>query len=260
MVLVRLFLAIFARSVQREVAFRTNLLASIVHAASMAGASLFTVIIVYQQTDDLGGWRRGETVVLLGLFQVMSGVLATFIEPNVQWFAGKVQKGELDDVLLKPVPSLFLASVGTHAPLGLLHVGLGAATGIVGLVDLGIAPGIGNILGCVVMLAAGIGITWATRVGLALIALWSPATSLDVVYDAGWQFARYPVSIFGQPFRFVFSWVLPLAFISSVPTQALTHGVSGPTLLAGWLIAVGAMAFVSRLWRRGLRRYTSATS
>jgi ABC-2 type transport system permease protein len=260
MILARLFLAIFVTSVQREVAFRANLLASIVQAASLAGASLLTILLVYRQTDALGGWTRGEAIVLLGTFQVMSGILATFIAPNVQWFGQKVQRGELDDVLLKPVPGLFLASVGTHAPLGLIQVGLGGATGIVGLRSAGAAPGVGDVLGFLALLAAGIGVTWATRVAVALVALWSPATSLDVVYDAGWQFARYPVSIFEQPFRFVFSWVVPLALVSSLPVRALTRGVSWPSLVAAVIVAVGAMAGVAWLWQRGLRRYTSATS
>jgi len=37
-------------------------------------------------TSTLGGSSRDEAVVLLGSYQIMSGLLAAFIEPNLMWF------------------------------------------------------------------------------------------------------------------------------------------------------------------------------
>jgi ABC-2 type transport system permease protein len=255
--LIRLLVAIFGMSVSREVAFRGNILASALQATVGAAVSLLTIEAVFTQTGSLGGWSRGETIVLLGTFQVMSGLLATFIEPNLLWFCNKVYAGGLDEILLKPAPGLFLVSLGIHAPLGLIQAFVGAGICVAGLEAL---PSPLAVMAWLALLSVGLAITWATRVAVALIALWFPSLSLDVVYSALWQFGRYPEAIFERPVRRILTWVVPLVFIASLPAQALTGRIDPSMVLAA--IAVGSVscAAVTVMWRRGLRRYASATS
>ena len=68
------------------------------------------------------------------------------------------------------------------------------------------------------------------------------------------------MSIYRQPIRFVLTWVLPVAFISTFPAHALARG-AGPVLIVGGLaIGLAALVIVRTVWNSGLRRYTSATS
>jgi len=122
MKLARLFGAIFVMSLKRDLAFRTNLAFQVLLAVTATSATLFTVEVVYTRTRTLGGWQVGEAIVLIGTFTIVSGLLATFIEPNVTWFNQRIESGQIDDVLLRPVSSLFLASLGRHAPVGLIQV------------------------------------------------------------------------------------------------------------------------------------------
>ena len=242
------------------VAFRANLLFQLFATATSLAAGWAALALVYTRTQTLGGWTAGEAVVLLGTYQVMSGVLATFIEPNVQWFAGQVKRGELDAVLLKPVPSLFLVSLGSCAPLGLIGVALGFAVLGVGVAETGSALTIWGLASWLVTLAAGVVLVWASRVLLAMVALWTPALELGVVYNALWQFGRYPVTLYRQPFRFVLSYVVPVAFIATVPAQALVARLPPALVLLSCGLGAGAFGIVVLLWRASLRRYTSATS
>lgn len=258
--LLRLFAAIFSVSLRRELAFRANLVVQLLLVAISIVSGLAAIGIVYTQTETLGGWRVGEAIALLGTYQIVGGLLATFIEPNVRWFAGQVKSGRLDDILLKPVSSIFLASLGSCAPLGLLEVLLGFGVLGLGIQQGEAAPTLWGILSWLLLLAVGLTVTWGSRVLLASIALWAPAIELDVVYGALWQCGRYPVTIYRQPIRFVLTYILPVAFVSTLPTYALSHGVEPQLLLASPLVAIGTVALVHVVWRAGLRRYTSATS
>lgn len=260
MKLLKLFGAIFSISLRRELAFRVDLLFQVLMTATGIASGLAALGIVYTQTDMLAGWRLGEAIVLLGTYQIVSGVLSTFIEPNVTWFSDQVKSGKLDEVLLKPVSSIFLVSLGRCAPLALSQAAMGMVVLGIGLHELGAVPTLWGITGWLVLLPVGVAITWASRVLLASLALWSPGVSLDVVYGALWQFGRYPVSIYQQPVRFVLTWVLPMAFISTFPARALTYGASAELLLAGPVFGAGAILVVRLVWSAGLRRYTSATS
>ncbi len=256
----RLFAAIFAFSLLRELTFRAQFVFQVLMTATGIAAGLAALGLVYTRTATLGGWSEGEAIVLLGTYSMVSGVLATFIEPNLAWFAEGVRSGKLDDILLKPVPSMFLASLGTAAPLGLAQVVLGIGLVGGGLRQSDVRLTLGGVLGWLLLLAAGTAITWASRVALASLAFWAPAVTPDVLYGAFWQLGRYPVSIYHPALRALLTYVIPVAFVSTFPARALTRGADPALLTQGIAAALAAVWAVRVAWRAGLRRYTSATS
>lgn len=163
--------------------------------ATGLGAAVAALTVVFTHTPMLGGWSFPDMVLLLGSYQIMSGLLATFIEPNLSWFANQVRDGKLDELLLKPAPSLFLATLGTCRPLALTQFVLGVVVLLLGLSAGAYVPTAAQIVGWMLMLSIGLVLTWASRVCIAVMALWAPGLELDVVYTALWQAGRYPVSI-----------------------------------------------------------------
>jgi len=73
--LLRLMGAIISLSVRRGLAYRTNLVFEVAAIALELAAGVVTLWVVYSQTDDLGGWGASEAVVLLGSYQIVSGLL-----------------------------------------------------------------------------------------------------------------------------------------------------------------------------------------
>lgn len=110
------------------------------------------------------------------------------------------------------------------------------------------------------MVTVGIVITWALRMLLASLAFWAPSVELDVLYQALWQCGQYPVSIYRQPIRFALTYILPAAFISTIPASMLIHGTDLLQIATGLIVGTGAAIVVQLVWNAGLRRYTSATS
>ena len=258
--LLRMFGAIISLSLRRGLAFRTNLVFEVAAIALELAAGVVALWVVYSQTDNLGGWSAGEAVVLLGSYQIVSGLLWAFVEPNVIWFGQQILAGKLDDALLRPAPSLFMVTLGTCNPLWLVQSLLGVPIMVGGVLSLDQMPEVAAWAGWAWMLAMALVMTWATRVLVAMVTFWGPSFAPDVLYGSAWQFGRYPVSLYRQPAQFMLTWVLPIGFISTLPAQALTRGVGLPVLLAAVVVAGGAFAMTRFTWQAGLRRYTSATS
>jgi ABC-2 type transport system permease protein len=243
--LFRLFAASVSLSLVRALAYRTNLVFAALMTTVGVASGLATLGIVFSQTPTLGGWSRDQAIVLLGAYQILSGLLAAFIQPNLMWFPNPVREGKLDDVLLKPAPSLYLVSLGSCEPLALTQVALGTLVLLAGPRALGTAPSLEQVAGWLVLLAVPLVVTWASRVLVAALALWAPGLELDVLYGALWQLGRYPVTIYRQPLRFILTYTLPVAFISTFPALALTRSASGRLLGPAWASAC------SRCWRCG---------
>lgn len=258
--MVVLFARIFAISLQRELAHRANLLFAALTTAIGVGASIATLGVLFSRVQTLAGWRLGELIVLLGLYQVVSGLLDTFIQPNLVWFAQKVKDGTLDDLLLQPVSSLFSASLGSSQPWSLAQVVLGCAVVVAGLGRLGGDVTLSGALLCLLVLAAGVAITWATRLLVASTAFWSPYHDPTVMYSAFWQLGRYPVDVYHPLVRRLLTYAVPVAFVSTFPALELTRGGDPGLALAGLVAACAMVAAAAAVWHVGLRRYTGATS
>ncbi len=256
--IVQLSGASLALSLKRSLTFRTNLLFELLMALTTTLTAVVTVMVVYTQVDSLAGWSRSEMLVVLGCYQVLSGVLATFIEPNAMWFDERVKKGELDEILLKPIPSLYLVTLGTQAPLGLIGMLLGLLVIGTGLHGQGLV--IVNVLSGIVAFTTALVLLWATRVLVMMVSLWAPSLALDVMYGALWQFGRYPVAIYDQPIKSFLTFMVPVGLMTTVPAMALTRGIGISVVALCAAIGIGVIVLVNSLWSKSLRQYTSATS
>lgn len=259
--MMRLFGAIFSISLKRELTFRVNMIFEALITTIGTAAGLAALGIVYTRTETLAGWNMAEAIVLLGTYGVVSGLMDVFVTPNLAFFATKVREGAFDDTLLLPAPSVLLASLGTCRPWALAQVVVNAGVVVLGIVGLtsGVTPG--GLMGYLILLIVALVLAWGTRVLLATLAFLAPSLETEVMYGALQEFGRYPVGIYQQPLRFALTYMLPVAFIATIPAQALTRR-SNPLLLSciGLALALGVIVVVQIVWQAGLRRYTSATS
>jgi ABC-2 type transport system permease protein len=258
--MLRLFGTGFSLSLRRSLAHRTNLGFDVLLALLTLVSELAVVQLIYSQTDSLAGWRRPELLVLVGTFQLMAGIRAAFIEPNLAWFTDQVRNGKMDLYLVQPAPSLFLASLSNHSPIGLLRVGLGVAVIGVGIADFGQRPTIGGVLAWLLLLVVGVVIMWSLGVLLSCFAFWAPRLQLEVLFSSALNLARYPIDIYSRPLRFALTFLFPMAVVTTIPTVVLLRGPTLTSVLASVAAGVAMAALAIGAWSFGVRRYTGATS
>jgi ABC-2 type transport system permease protein len=88
------------------------------------------------------------------------------------------------------------------------------------------------------------------------VKVWNATEVLRYTLVAG----RYPVSAYPPALRLLFTFVLPVAFLTTVPAEALL-GRGSALWAAGSLLAAALCLAGSRLlWRYAQRFYTSASS
>jgi ABC-2 type transport system permease protein len=76
------------------------------------------------------------------------------------------------------------------------------------------------------------------------------------VYDA----ARWPVTIYPGWLRAILTFVVPVTFAVTMPSQALVGGLGGRLLGLTLALAVGLSVASRMLWRIGVRRYSGASA
>jgi ABC-2 type transport system permease protein len=242
-----------------ELEYRINfVIATLTSLGNLAG-SLFGLALFYQTGYSFEGWSWEEALVVLGVFTLLQGFSTTFLAPNLNQIVKQVQQGTLDFVLLKPISSQFWLSMRTVSPWGVPDL-------IFGFVLIGYA---GNRLGIpasayalsAVPLLFGFLSLYSLWFMLGATSIWfvkiyNVTEVLRGLVEAG----RYPMAAYPIAYRFFFTFVIPVAFLTTVPAETLLRRVELSWILGSGLLAI-VLLFVSRaFWKFALRFYTSASS
>ncbi len=254
----RLLAALWRLNLAEELQYRANFVASVVGTVFSLGTALLTLALFFRHTTRLGGWDFWEVVVLLGVFNALSGIVEAVLRPGIGQLAEEVRSGELDLVLVLPVDAQAFVSFRRLDVWRLTDIVLGLALAGYALARLGQPPAPLSVLAFLVALAAAGVVVYAVWVALMSLAFWFVAVeNISVLFDALFEGARYPVTAYPGALRFVFVYLLPIAWITTVPAAALTGRLGPGTALGAAGVGVVAWVLARLMWRAALRRYTS---
>ena len=244
-----------------QMEYQVNLLIEVLAMAGNLAGSLLLLWLIYGRGQQLGGWSLEEALVVLGIYTMLDGVSSTLLRPNLGAIVTQVQQGTLDFVLLKPIDSQFWLSTRTLSPWGLPEIVTGLALAIWAALRAGARPGLATILGGALMLFSSVVILYSLWFVLATTSIWFVKTwNVTEVLRAALSAGRYPISAYPAGLRTLFTVVLPVAFLTTVPAEAILGRASGLWLLLSVAVATASLLFSRWFWRLALRDYTSASS
>ncbi len=255
--LLRMF---YSTSLGVELEYRANFAFSVLSSVLNLGASLFTVRLFFAHGATLGGWSWPAATTVLGAFTVLSGVSQSFLQPNLNKLVEQVREGTLDFVLLKPIDTQFWLSARRFSPWGLPDLLLGCLLLVWGATQAR-APAMGFVALFFSMLGSSV-ILYSLWFIMATTTIWfvqiyNVTELLRALLDAG----RFPIDAFPRgAYRFVFTFVVPVAFMTSVPAQVLLGEISWSRLLGALALAPLLLVTSRAFFRYALRYYTSASS
>jgi ABC-2 type transport system permease protein len=257
----RLWRGFLSLALVREAQFRAHLVATVSVGVIQLAISLIPVLLLFSFTTEVKGWTRADVIVLVGIHQLITGLLAMFVAPNVTRMTEYITHGDLDLLLIRPVNTQFYVTTRWMQPAEFFNVLTGLFLVAFGIVRAGVTPGAIDLLKGIILLGAGFILLTCAWSALSFCAFWmSSVTSITFFFNDIMQAGSYPVVFFPTAIRALLTFVVPLAFATTFPAQAITGGIS-------WWVVVGAMGFclmavvlVRVFWTYAVRFYSSASS
>lgn len=255
----RSLLLFWRTSVAAEMEYRSNFVLACISSLGNLVGSVFGLFLFYRGDYTFKGWAWEETLMVLGVFTLLTGFMNMVLSPNLSQIVLQVEDGTLDFVLLKPMDSQFWVSLRQLSPWGLPDVAFGL--GLVGYSAAQLEIGLGSLLLGVLPLVFGVVTLYSLWFFLASMSIWfvkiyNATEVLRGLLDAG----RFPMAAYPAAYRFFFTFLVPVAFLTTVPAEAAL-GRGDVTWLGGaGAIAVGLFFACRFFWRVALRSYTSASS
>ena len=254
--LIKLF---WSTAIAAELEYRLNFLLAVLSSLGNLMGSLFGLFLFYRTGYTFPGWSWEEALIVLGLFTLLAGFSSTFLSPNLNRIVRHVQQGTLDFVLLKPVSSQFWLSTHTVSPWGLPNLIFGVV--IIGYAGHRLGLPASNYLLSLIPLACGLIILYSLWFMLGAMSIWfvkiyNVTEVLRGLMEAG----RYPMVAYPVAYQFFFTFVVPVAFLTTIPAETLLGRIEISWIGAAASLAIALLFIANTFWRFALRFYTSASS
>ncbi len=254
--ILRLF---WATSIAAELEYRVNFLLSALSSLGGLAGSLFGLFLFYQGDYRFQGWTWEEALIVLGIFTILQGFSALLLNVNLNRIVRQVQEGTLDFVLLKPISSQFWLSLRVVSPWGLPDIFAGILVVVYAVSRLGL--GLGSLVWGIIPIGLGLVSFYSLWFMLGATSIWFVKIyNVTEVLRGFVEAGRFPTIAYPAAYRFFFTFVVPVAFLTTVPAEAILGRASGAYLLGSLLLASGLLLGSHFFWRFALRFYTSASS
>ena len=113
----------------------------------------------------------------------------------------------------------------------------------------------------VLMLIAGGVIIYGFWLVLATLSFWFVRVeNILVVFQSMYEAGRWPISLYPGWLRYGLTFIIPVAFATTVPAEALTGRLTWVTLTIAVALAVVIFMLSRLFWRAGLRHYSGTSA
>ena len=171
---------------------------------------------------SLSGWTPYELLLLYAFSQFTYGIGSSFTHNLCQQLPNLARTGDLNNYLIRPVHSLFLALFANFNVGYITHLLISVTVMIVSCIALNISISLWGILWLIITLISGgviSGCVFLISSLPSIVAIGNVSLS-NVIYVFK-SVVQYPLSIFGTPLQIILTVFIPLGFTTFYPLQPL---------------------------------------
>jgi len=260
---VRRYLSLFALQMKTaallSLQYRVDFFVQLAMALFWSSTALVPLLVLFSKRDTVAGWTANEALVVTGFFMALKGVLLGAVQPALANVVEHVRKGTLDFLLLKPVDAQFLLSSSKLDLSRGADVVAGLALAAYATHAAGARPSLAAISLSLLVLICAVAILyalWIMVVSLSFRVV--KIDNLSYLILSTFDAARFPASVFRGFLSFLFTFVIPLALMTTYPALALLSKLETRQVFTALGVAFGFLIVARVIWLRSIRFYTGA--
>jgi ABC-2 type transport system permease protein len=250
--------------VRSQLQYRLSFALNFVGMVLITAVDFIAIVIIFQQVPALAGWSVEEVALLYGIASVSFGLTDVAIG-HLDLFPNMIREGTFDQILLRPLPSLYQVVASDFALRRLGKATQGLAVLIFALAQAEIDWSTGRVAMVPLAVVTGTVIYAAVWIGLATVAFWIvDAIEFVNAFTYGGNFlSQYPLNVFARWLRGLVLFVVPIAFVAYFPALYLLDkpdelGLPDVLRFASPAVAVVAALAAHLAWSHAVRHYRSA--
>lgn len=257
----RIYRKILVQDLKSKMSYRADFIISTVGMIFTNIAGFVSFWILFQNFPSINGWGYYEMLFLYG-FSLVSLTPVQCLFDNNWSLRQYVYSGDFIKYCFRPINLFFYfqSEVFDIKGLGQLVFGVGTLVYAWGKIGLACTPVM--IIKTVIFLITASLVMIAVQNAAAATCFW--INNSFYVLDLSMRckdFARYPITIFSPLFKFIFTFIIPVAFIAYYPSLVILRPGEAPLL--SWLSPLFGCLFFwlsYKFWMFGAMKYSGTGS
>jgi len=248
-------------SLASELEYKANILIDLGTAILSLIGSIFLLSIFFQNNDNIGGWQFEQALIIQGIYTILNGITNTWFNPNLTEIVKHIREGTLDFVLLKPIDSQFYISLKKITPSGFLEIILGLFLLIYCIKINQINISLSFLSLCLITTIFSICILYSLWFFISTTTIWFVKTwNATEVLRSFLYIGRFPLNSFSFSLRIFFSIFIPIAFITTIPSEVFLGLSQLWKIFLEFFVAMVFLVTSRKFWLFALKFYSSASS
>ncbi len=257
----RIYARILVQDIKSKMSYRADFIISTLGMICTNIAGFVSFWIVFQNFPSVDGWSYYEMLFLYG-FSLVSLTPVQCLFDNNWSLRMYVYSGDFIKYCFRPINLFFYYQSEVFDIKGLGQLAFGIGTLVYAWAKLGLPVTALMIVKMIVFLITASLIMIALQNAAAATCFWIQNSFyvLDFVFRFK-DYAKYPITIFSPVFRFIFTFLMPIAFIAYYPSLVILHPDEVPLL--SWLSPVVGLVFFFlsyKIWMYGAMKYSGTGS
>ena len=237
----------------------SNLLSTMFYTLAM----LLFIDVLFSNIKTFAGYSRDEVMFLVFIGQLGFYIGWGLFSDNIDILNDDIQKGTLDFILIKPVPSLFYVTFRWFPLVSMIRDSLPTMLVILPFVHWQNLTLTGaQLLWGFFIFVCGQMCWHCIRFLLVLPAFWFG--NAKAVYSIAYSLSEthnLPYEGFSKNLQILFTTVIPIVILAEVSTSVMLGKSNGPVMaLWSFIVTVIFVFIINITWKIALRNYTSASS
>ncbi len=225
-----------------------------------------TIKFVVEEFDTLAGWDFKELAFIYGVSILSHGISVIFFTKT--WYMGwTIIHGEMDRLRLRPMNTLFQFLIGDLNFIGFTDLIPGIILFVYGCVSVNFQWTFYNTVSMICTVIGATLLRGAVYLALGSATFWTKSP-MNISFFLQELFSRtnmYPLTMYPRAVQFVFTFILPISWITFYPAAEFLGKDSMITLPAGMAfitLGLGIVFFLVAcgIFNTGFKKYESAGS
>jgi ABC-2 type transport system permease protein len=252
--------------VRSQMQYKRSFLLQVVAGFLSTFVDFAAVLVFFSFVPRIGGWNIGEVALLYGMASISFG-FADMIGAGIDRFALMMRRGEVDRLVVRPCGAFLQVLAADFQMRRLGRISQGVVALVLAQVTAPLHWTLLKVLFFPLTLASGTLLFLALLSAGAALCFWTVETTevQNIVTYGGVYMSSYPLPIYQVWIRRVFTFGIPLAFVTYYPALYLLDrgdplGLPPFCRFVSLPLALLACGVAGLVWQAGLRHYQGTGS
>ena len=256
----KLYRVFLFQNLKEDMIYRSNFMTLVIMDIGFVGISVILFKIIYSHVNTIAGWTFDQSLILIGSVGIIREMAYLTFRRGFLELGSHIRTGTFDLFMTRPIaPNLHLAFRHVSLSESFGEAVMGGVLVVYGLVHLHHWSWISILLYGVFLLNSLL-IYYGFSLLVNSVVFWViKSQELNTIIYFFMETSRYPGDIFRGIGKIIFTFIIPIGIIATVPASILIGRI-------GWGFAVTALMigglFLSAglwVWRRSIEHYSSAS-